>query len=101
MGQHAVRLADVAVLTSDNPRTEDPLDIIREVERGIEQVADRRAEYHMIPDRRQAIGAAIGMAGPGDLVLLAGKGHEDYQIIGEQRLPFDDCQVALEAIEEL
>ena len=101
MGRHAVTLADVAILTSDNPRSEDPMAIIREVESGIEAVTGRRAEYYMIPDRAEAIRAAVGAARPGDMVLVAGKGHEDYQIIGDRRLDFDDREAVLEALSEL
>jgi UDP-N-acetylmuramoyl-L-alanyl-D-glutamate--2,6-diaminopimelate ligase len=98
MGRHAVSLADVAILTSDNPRSEDPMAIIREVEQGIAELGARRAEYLMIPDRREAIRKAVSLARPRDLLLLAGKGHEDYQIIGDKRLHFDDREEALQAL---
>lgn len=101
MGKHATELADVAILTSDNPRSEDPLAIIADVEKGIADADRRRAGYHRIPNRREAIRAAVGMARPDDLVVIAGKGHEDYQIIGDQRLHFDDREEALEAIGDL
>ena len=101
MGRHAVTLADIAILTSDNPRSEDPMAIIREVEVGISQVEKRRAEYRMIPDRAEAIRAAVGMARPRDLVLISGKGHEDYQIIGDKRLHFYDREEVLKALAEL
>ena len=101
MGRHAVTLADVAVLTSDNPRSEDPMDIIREVEQGIRLVKKPRAEYKMIPDRADAIEYALRLARAGDLVLIAGKGHEDYQIIGGKRSHFDDREVVLETIERI
>ncbi|HUX07034.1 MAG TPA: UDP-N-acetylmuramoyl-L-alanyl-D-glutamate--2,6-diaminopimelate ligase [Acidobacteriota bacterium] len=101
MGRHAITLADIAILTSDNPRSEDPMAIIREVEAGIAEVVQRRAEYKMIPDRAEAIKAAVGMARAGDLVLISGKGHEDYQIIGDKRLHFDDREEVLKALAEL
>jgi UDP-N-acetylmuramoyl-L-alanyl-D-glutamate--2,6-diaminopimelate ligase len=99
MGAVAGRLSDVIVITSDNPRSEDPARIIEEVQRGI--TADTRRERQAtltIVDRRQAIKRAIEMARPGDLVLVAGKGHEKYQVIGDRTLPFDDVAVAREAL---
>jgi UDP-N-acetylmuramoyl-L-alanyl-D-glutamate--2,6-diaminopimelate ligase len=100
MGAVAGRLSDVIVVTSDNPRSEDPGRIIEEVQRGI--TADtRRAEGQRlmtIVDRRAAIQKAVEIARPGDLVLIAGKGHEKYQVIGDRTLPFDDVAVAREAL---
>ncbi|MBE6368283.1 MAG: hypothetical protein E7052_10325 [Lentisphaerae bacterium] len=87
MGQAAALLADVIVLTSDNPRSEDPLAIIEEIRSGIP--ADY-AQLYIEPDRRQAIYLAIKMAAAGDAVLIAGKGHENYQIINHEQLHFDD-----------
>ena len=85
-------LADRVVVTSDNPRTEDPQQIIREILAGL---ANPQAEgLHVEPDRRAAIEWAIGQARPGDIVLIAGKGHEAYQIIGKQKFPFSDKDVA-------
>jgi UDP-N-acetylmuramoyl-L-alanyl-D-glutamate--2,6-diaminopimelate ligase len=104
MGEAATAASDLAVVTSDNPRSEDPLAIIREIETGIR--AKRFANpgdwsrhpgergYLVVPDRREAIAAAIGLAGSDDIVLIAGKGHEDYQIIGAQKFPFDDRVIA-------
>ena len=87
------------IMTSDNPRTEDPHDIIRQVEAGVTALPEsRRAPYHVIPDRREAIATAVSQAKNGDMVLIAGKGHEDYQIVGTTRLHFDDREVAREAI---
>ena len=101
MGQVAVRHSDLAILTSDNPRTEDPLTILNEIEKGILQIPNPiRSDYRMIPDRREAIEAAIGEAESDDIVLIAGKGHEDYQIVGTERLNFDDRQVAREVIQQ-
>jgi UDP-N-acetylmuramoyl-L-alanyl-D-glutamate--2,6-diaminopimelate ligase len=99
MGAVAGRLSDVIVITSDNPRSEDPGRIIEDVQRGL--TADtRRGEQRQlaIVDRRAAIVKAIELARPGDLVLIAGKGHEKYQLIGDRVLPFDDVAVAQEAL---
>jgi UDP-N-acetylmuramoyl-L-alanyl-D-glutamate--2,6-diaminopimelate ligase len=102
MGRAATQRSDVVILTSDNPRTEDPLAILREVEAGVKDVLDStRVRYQVIPDRRLAIEAAIREAQRGDMVLIAGKGHEDYQIIGSNKLHFDDREVARQAIEQL
>jgi UDP-N-acetylmuramoyl-L-alanyl-D-glutamate--2,6-diaminopimelate ligase len=101
MGRHAVTIADIAILTSDNPRSEDPMEIIREVEQGIAEAGEHRAEYLMIADRREAIRKAVSLARAGDVVLLAGKGHEDYQIIGGSKSHFDDREEALKALAEL
>lgn len=100
MGRVAVQYSDVVVLTSDNPRTEDPAAILREVEVGvIEALAGRtHVQYRMIADRRAAIEAAIQEAKAGDMVLIAGKGHEDYQILGTTKHHFDDREVARETI---
>ena len=101
MGQVAVRHSDLAILTSDNPRTEDPSTILQDIEEGILNVPQpMRSDYRMIPDRREAIEAAIDAAEPKDLVIIAGKGHEDYQIVGAHRLDFDDRQVAREALQQ-
>jgi UDP-N-acetylmuramoyl-L-alanyl-D-glutamate--2,6-diaminopimelate ligase len=100
MGMVAARLSDTVVITSDNPRSEDPARIIDEVRRGAEpEVRTRNAEVHAIADRRAAIRFAIERASAGDVVLLAGKGHEKYQEIGGRVQPFDDVAVAREALE--
>jgi UDP-N-acetylmuramoyl-L-alanyl-D-glutamate--2,6-diaminopimelate ligase len=106
MGAIAGRLADTAVLTSDNPRSEDPLAIIAEVEaglaeRGLERISQARAAhgergYVVEPDRRGAIALALRIAQPGDIVVVAGKGHEDYQLVAGRRLDFDDRVVVRE-----
>ncbi len=103
MGRAAVQYSDVVILTSDNPRTEDPLSILQEVEAGVTDALRQRlhVEYRKVADRREAIGVAVRAARPGDIVLIAGKGHEDYQIIGTQKFHFDDREVAREAIEQL
>lgn len=95
MGEAAASLSDVVILTSDNPRTEDPKQIFADVEAGMHAV-DK--PYLKIADRRSAIHRAIAEARPGDLVLIAGKGHEDYQIIGTDVFHFDDREVAREAL---
>ena len=103
MGRAAVEYSDVVILTSDNPRTEDPLAILREVEIGVQEALGHRShvQYRSVPDRREAIGAAIREAHRGDIVLIAGKGHEDYQIIGTKKFHFEDREVAREAIQQL
>ena len=103
MGRAAVECSDVVILTSDNPRTEDPMAILQEVEIGVRDALARRnhVQYRLVPDRREAIGAAIREARRGDMVLIAGKGHEDYQIIGTKKFHFDDREVAREAIQQL
>jgi UDP-N-acetylmuramoyl-L-alanyl-D-glutamate--2,6-diaminopimelate ligase len=100
MGAVAARLSDVIIVTSDNPRSEDPERIIDEVRSGIRPDPARRSVQRVlaIVDRREAIGKAIELAQPGDMVLVAGKGHEKYQVIGDQVLPFDDVTVAREAL---
>lgn len=103
MGGAAVRYSDVVILTSDNPRTEDPLAILEEVEAGVTEALRQRPDvrYRKVADRRKAIAVAVREARPGDMVLIAGKGHEDYQIIGTKKFPFDDREAAREAIEQI
>ncbi len=95
MGEAAGSLSDVVILTSDNPRTEDPLRILEDVEVGLRGTAK---PYEKIADRREAIHRAVAEAQSGDLVVIAGKGHEDYQLIGSEVLHFDDKEVAREAL---
>ena len=101
MGQAAGRLSDLVVLTSDNPRSEDPQRILADAERGLVEagvprldepaaLAAARRGYVILADRRAAIRAALDGARPGDVVVIAGKGHEDYQIIGTRKHHFDD-----------
>ncbi|MCP4590643.1 MAG: UDP-N-acetylmuramoyl-L-alanyl-D-glutamate--2,6-diaminopimelate ligase [bacterium] len=97
MGAVVGRRAHVAVVTSDNPRTEDPRAIINEILPGIEGYED--CSTHVEPDRRQAIKLAVGLAEPGDTVLIAGKGHETYQDLGAEQAHFDDAEEAREAIQ--
>ena len=112
MGEAAARIADVVIATSDNPRSEDPLRILHEIERGIveagldpiQESAARRegaSGYVVMPDRRRAIQLAIEIARPNDVVLIAGKGHETYQIVGSERLPFDDREEARHFLHEV
>ena len=99
MGAAAGELSDFAIVTSDNPRTEDPNQILRDIEAGMERAGQKRdKDYWVVHDRRQAIHRAIEMARPCDVVLIAGKGHEDYQILGTERIHFDDREVARETL---
>lgn len=93
----AASLADIAIVTSDNPRSEPPLQIIQEILAGMENASTAPV---VEPDRAAAIAVALEMAEPGDCVLLAGKGHETEQVIGDCRLPFDDRQVARSVLSE-
>ncbi|GAW28796.1 MULTISPECIES: UDP-N-acetylmuramoyl-L-alanyl-D-glutamate--2,6-diaminopimelate ligase [unclassified Carboxydocella] len=95
MGAIAARYSDYVIITSDNPRTEDAAAILDEIEPGVRE-AGGNVPYEKIVDRRAGIRRALELAQPGDLVLIAGKGHETYQIIGQQVLPFDDRQVVRE-----
>lgn len=100
MGEIAARHSHLAIVTSDNPRTEDPLAIIAEIEKGVQLIHSQRLNeeqarsgengYLVLPDRRQAIRLAVSLLAHGDLLLVAGKGHEDYQIIGKTKIHFDD-----------
>ena len=106
MGAVSARLSDFVVLTSDNPRTEDPARIAAEIKRGLsptpEPGAPARAGTPFVEmlDRRAAIEHAVRTAHPGDLILVAGKGHEKYQIVGDRTLPFDDVEVARAALSQ-
>jgi UDP-N-acetylmuramyl-tripeptide synthetase len=99
MGAVAARLSDVVVVTSDNPRSEPPEAILEEIQKGMN--GGRRAERHAIVDRREAIVRALEMAGPGDAVVIAGKGHETYQVLRDRTVPFDDRQIAREVLTRL
>jgi UDP-N-acetylmuramoyl-L-alanyl-D-glutamate--2,6-diaminopimelate ligase len=99
MGQVAVKNSDLVFVTSDNPRTEDPQAILCDIEKGIEALPpEEQCPYQTISDRAEAIQSAIQAATSGDLVLIAGKGHEDYQILGTQKVHFDDREEARKAI---
>ncbi len=95
MGKMAGLLSDLVILTSDNPRTEDPGAIMDEVEPGIRETGK---SFVREADRKRAIGLAIAAARPGDAVLIAGKGHEPYQILGKIKTSFDDRLVARECL---
>jgi UDP-N-acetylmuramyl-tripeptide synthetase len=95
MGRIAAEYSDLAVVTSDNPRNEDPLKIIQEIEVGLKE---RDTPYEVVPDRREAITRAITRARAGDVVIIAGKGHETYQIVGGNKYHFDDREVASDAL---
>ena len=117
MGEIAARLSDIAIVTSDNPRTEEPGNIIAEIESGLRRAGkasvpafkagteNRKLEsengYYVEADRRAAIRIALASARRGDVVLIAGKGHEDYQIIGTEKIHFDDREVAREELARL
>jgi UDP-N-acetylmuramoyl-L-alanyl-D-glutamate--2,6-diaminopimelate ligase len=110
MGKAAVSLSDLTILTSDNPRTEDPIIIIEDIEKGIREMSVKKISpdvlekhrgakgYTVIPDRAKAIKMAISLAHSSDIILIAGKGHEDYQIIGTVKMPFDDRKIAKAAL---
>ncbi len=101
MGEIAGRLADFTIITSDNPRGEDPLEIVSQIEKGI--VGVEGADFTTVIDRREAIRAAIRGARDKDVIVVAGKGHEDYQVVGDRIIPFDDREeigLALEGISQ-
>jgi UDP-N-acetylmuramoyl-L-alanyl-D-glutamate--2,6-diaminopimelate ligase len=99
MGAVASRLSDIVIVTSDNPRSEPPEAILEEIQRGMN--GGRKAERHAIVDRREAIARALEMAQPGDAVVIAGKGHETYQVLRDRTVPFDDRQVARDILSRL
>jgi UDP-N-acetylmuramoyl-L-alanyl-D-glutamate--2,6-diaminopimelate ligase len=113
MGEAAGRLSDFVILTSDNPRTEDPLAILNEAEKGLKKMGLKewasgelkawrtKKGYVKVPDRRESIRMAVRLACPSDVVFIAGKGHEDYQIIGTKKFPFDDRVEVKRALEEV
>jgi len=98
MGEIAGKLADYSILTSDNPRFEDPMTILAAIEKGIKPTG---AKYEVIENRREAIRQAMEMAVGGDIVVLAGKGHETYQDICGVKYPFDEKEIVLELLEEM
>ena len=96
MGEIAGKMSQYCLITSDNPRTEDPEAIIDEVEKGLKPTG---CPYERIADRKAAIARAIQMAQPEDVVMVAGKGHEDYQIIGREKIHLDDREEVEKALE--
>ena len=99
MGEVAGRMADWTILTNDNPRSEDPLVIISAIEKGIKKAGAKN--YIILPDRREAIEHALSRGEKGDYILVAGKGHENYQIIGDNTFPFDDAEVIKEILNKI
>ncbi len=99
MGEIAAKLSDWVILTNDNPRREDPLQILSDIEAGIKTAGQKN--YKMIPDRAKAIQEAVSLAQARDIVLIAGKGHETYQILNDQTIPFNDKDVAKAALRKL
>jgi len=99
MGEAACEYSDRVIFTSDNPRSEDPLEILKDMEAGLNTAARRK--FISIPDRKEAIKTAIALAGPEDILLIAGKGHEKYQEIKGVKHPFDDKQVLMELFSTL
>lgn len=97
MGEVSGRLADLTIITSDNPRFEKPEDIIADIRTGIEKTDGKYVE---IPDRKEAIAYAIHHGEPGDVIVLAGKGHEDYQEIEGKKYPMDERTLIREILEE-
>ena len=100
MGRIAAKFGDHIFVTSDNPRTEDPNKIVEQVAAGVKEALRPGTDYTVIVDRRTAIHAAIKEAKAGDVVIIAGKGHEDYQILKDKTIHFDDREVAREALKE-
>jgi UDP-N-acetylmuramoyl-L-alanyl-D-glutamate--2,6-diaminopimelate ligase len=99
MGEVAGRMADWTILTNDNPRSEDPMTIIRAIEKGIKKTGAK--SYTILPDRRKAIERALSMGEKGDYILIAGKGHENYQIIGDEVFPFNDAEIIKEILSRM
>ena len=97
MGKVACRFSDHVIITSDNPRFEEPEEIIREIEHGVRGTFDN---YDIVADRKSAIAKALKLASHEDIVVIAGKGHEDYQIIKDKVMPFDDREVAMKILHE-
>jgi UDP-N-acetylmuramoyl-L-alanyl-D-glutamate--2,6-diaminopimelate ligase len=98
MARAAQKYGDIVIVTSDNPRTEDANVIIRDITAGFETHGD--AQITVEPDREKAIALAIGEAAAGDVVVIAGKGHEDYQILGRKKIHFSDKEVALKYLKQ-
>ena len=95
MGEIAGKYSDLCIITSDNPRSEEPMEIIRQIQAGVEKTP---CPYKIIEDRRKAIEYALHNAQEGDVVILAGKGHETYQIIGDKTIHFDEKEIVSEIL---
>ena len=98
MGEVSGRVADYTIITSDNPRTEDPQNIVENIEEGIKKT---KGKYEVIVNRKEAIKKAISMANKRDIIVLAGKGHEQYQEINKVRYPFDENEIVNSIIDEM
>ena len=98
MGEASGRVADYTIITSDNPRSEEPEEIVKDIEKGIKKT---KGKYECIVDRVEAIKKAIKMANTKDIIVLAGKGHEQYQEIKGKRYPFDEVKIVNDIIEEM
>ncbi|MBP2651450.1 MAG: murE 2 [Firmicutes bacterium] len=101
MGKLAMEYGDVVIATSDNPRSEDPSGILQEIEVGLKAGQNGGKGYEIVIDRREAITKALGIANPGDVVIIAGKGHETYQILKDRTIDFDDREIARQIIWEM
>ncbi|SHJ56298.1 UDP-N-acetylmuramoyl-L-alanyl-D-glutamate--2,6-diaminopimelate ligase [Tepidibacter formicigenes] len=97
MGRISQKYSDFTIVTSDNPRTETPINIIKDILKGMD---DNKQNYEIVVDRKAAINKAINIARSGDIVIIAGKGHEDYQVIGKEKIHFDDKEVVKEILGE-
>ena len=100
MGRIAAEFGDTIFVTSDNPRTENPNQIVKDVEVGVKEGLREGSTYEVVVDRKEAIKKAVRSARTGDIVIIAGKGHEDYQILKDRTIHFDDREVAREALKE-
>ena len=96
LGEVAAELADLSILTSDNPGTEDPMQIIDEIAAAF---GENRKAYIKIPDRTDAIRCAVSLLQKNDILVLAGKGHEEYQLIGREKIPFSEKDIIREVLE--
>ncbi len=96
MGEIGTELSDIAIITSDNPRSEDPYMILEDIKAGVE-----KSNYKLIENRREAIKTALLLGEKDDIIVIAGKGHETYQILKNETIHFDEKEVVLELIEEL
>ncbi len=100
MGKLGIEYGDYCLVTSDNPRSEKPMDIIKEIEEGIKEIKDRTTPYKILPEREKAIKYAINKAETNDMVIIIGKGHETYQVFKDKTIHFDDREIARKAIKD-
>ena len=101
MGRVALELSDYAIITSDNPRSEDPQSIIDEICEGIPRQAKEDLDYILVANRKDAIEHAVHSAKIGDMVMILGKGHEDYQILKDETIHFDDREIAADVLRRM